>query len=206
MKKTTTAIAIGIGLLALSFGCSSLSTTYDFDPNADFLMYRTFDFIQPPEGQGEASSLLMKRIYNNVQIEMEAIGYKQDSSNPDILIATHVGAQDKINVTSYGYGYGGYGYYGRGWGGYGGGGVDVYQYTEGSLIIDVVEASTHELAWRGTATDVVDPSISPEARDRKIQTVVQRMLADFPPPEFQKMQKEQDKQKEKEAKAAAEGK
>ena len=62
----------------------------------------------------------------------------------------HVGAQDKVDVQSWGYGYGyGPGRYHGTWGG--GGGIETYNYTEGTLIIDIVDASSKQLVWRGTA-------------------------------------------------------
>jgi hypothetical protein len=43
----------------------------------------------------------------------------------------HFGKQQKTDITSWGYGWGG-------WGMWGGGGIDVNQYEEGTLVVDVV--------------------------------------------------------------------
>ena len=77
------------------------------------------------------------------------MGFKR-SKTPDFRVALHTGQQSKVRVTDYGYGYG----VGR----WGGGGLDVYQYQEGTLILDVVDAKTKKLMWRGTAIGVVNPS------------------------------------------------
>ena len=74
---------------------------------------------------------------------------------------------------AYGYGYGGY---------WGGGGVDVYQYTEGTLILDLIEAKSKQLVWRGMAQGTIDENASPEQRERRLNEAVMRMLANFPPP------------------------
>jgi hypothetical protein len=48
----------------------------------------------------------------------------------------------------------------------------------GTLLIDVIDAHTNELIWRGTASGIVDPGKTAE----QIQDVVARMLVNFPPP------------------------
>ena len=37
------------------------------------------------------------------------------------------------------------------------------------------------MAWRGTATGAVDPTVSPEERNLRIQDVVAGVLQSFPP-------------------------
>ena len=53
---------------------------------------------------------------------------------------------------------GGYGY--RGWGGMGGGMATTTQQNIpiGTLIVDLVDPATHEMVWRGTASDQVSGS------------------------------------------------
>jgi hypothetical protein len=59
--------------------------------------------------------------------------------------------------------------------------VDVYQYKEGTLIVDVVDAKTKQLVWRGFATGTVDPDAKPEQRERKLNDAIAQMMAQFPP-------------------------
>jgi hypothetical protein len=74
----------------------------------------------------------------------------------------HVFLTDNISVqeyTDWGYGYGGgwpygYGYYGM-WAGAPSTYVDVSTYTEGTMILDVVDTHTKKLVFRGTGTAVV---------------------------------------------------
>ena len=71
---------------------------------------------------------------------------------PDFRVAVHFGSREKVQVTDWGYGYAPSRRY------YGGGGVDVYTYTEGTLILDVVDATSEQLLWRGSATGAVSRS------------------------------------------------
>ena len=95
---------------------------------------------------------------------------RASTSTPDLLVAYHLGIKDKIDVSSWGYGYGR-------WGGWGGGNLDVRQYKEGTMIIDLVDASTRELVWRGIGKGVVG-SGSPET---KIREAVTEILSNYPP-------------------------
>jgi hypothetical protein len=173
-------------LIALSVGCSSISVNYDFDPGADFATYKTFGWISQPTAtisgnaqQAQAQSgLLGKRIISAVNTVLTQKGLTENENDPQLLVVYHTGVQDKVQVTDYGYGYGPYG----GWYGGGYGGVDVYQYQEGTLVLDLVDAASKQLVWRGTAQGVLDSNPNPEKLQEKINNIVGRMLQNYPPP------------------------
>jgi hypothetical protein len=167
----------------LAVGCSSISTSYDYDPSADFTAYRTYAWIKQPTNisgnarQAQAQDpLVRKRIMNSVDKVLAEKGLRM-ADDYQLLVVFHTGVQDKVQVTDWGYGYGPY----RGW--YGGGGVDVYQYQQGTLIIDFVDAESKQLVWRGTAQGVLSQSQpDPEQQQKKIDNVVGKMLKNYPPP------------------------
>ena len=98
------------------------------------------------------------------------------SDNPDLLVVYHIGTQEKIQVTDWGYRYSDY------YWGYGGRQIDVYQFTEGSLVIDLVDAETTNLVWRGTGTGVVDQDQkSPEEMQARANEVINKIMKSFPP-------------------------
>jgi len=89
-------------------------------------------------------------------------------------VALLFGKQTKTNITSYGYGYGPY------WGRYGGtANIDVSQYDEGTLIIDVIDMNKKELVWRGTGTGVIDPNATVEERTANINMQLLKYLRSF---------------------------
>ena len=53
-------------------------------------------------------------------------------------------------------------------------------YLKGNLILVFVDGGTREQIWRGTAEGALDPSPTPEQRDRNVKEVITRMLSDFP--------------------------
>jgi len=169
----TTLIIIAMNLL---IGCSPIyNVSYDYDRSFDFKRLRTYGWLPLPE-KATLSDLDLNRIKLAVDNEMTARGLRVSSDHPNFFVAGHLVKKDKVNVTNWGYGYSPYGrYWGRG-------GFSVYQYEEGTLIIDLVDAESKNLVWRGVAKADVEVATTPEKRDRLINGAVLKILKNFPPP------------------------
>jgi hypothetical protein len=170
-----------IVLLAVLTGCSSLTVNYDYDNNVDWAKFKTYAWMEGAPPSSDPSSplpntgLLEQRIHASVKYEMEQRGITQ-GDNPDLLVVYHLGTQEKIQVTDWGYRYSDY------YWGYGGRQIDVQQFTEGSLVIDLVDAESTSLVWRGTGTGVVDKSQkTPEEMQARVDEVVTKVMESFPP-------------------------
>lgn len=161
-----------LGLALFLFGCASLSVTHDFDRATDFSRYRTFNWIERTD---EQSGLLSKRIQSAVNAGLIAKGLHLDPAAPDLLLAYHFGVEDKVEVTDWGYTYPGR------YGGWGGGGVDVRQYQEGTLILDLIDVGTKELVWRASATGVLEENPTADKIEKNVNTAVSKMLDKYPP-------------------------
>lgn len=171
-------------LLAVVFalGCSSMSVNHDWDRDANFGGYQTYSWApQPaaaPQNAQQAQSrndLLDKRIRRAIDDQMVAKGFSENPQGSDVHVVYHVGTQDKINVTDWGYRYS-YDYWG-----WGGRDIDVYQYTEGTLVIDLIDATTKELVWRGSATKSIESNPTPEKLENNINKAVQAIFQNYPP-------------------------
>ena len=171
---------------ALFSGCASISVNYDYDEAVDFSQYKSFSWMTVDSkdvagGDKMANNgLLSQRVQQAVNGQMAARGLRESESGSDLLLVYHFGATDKIQVTDWGYGYSGYySHYGYG---YGGRQLDVYQYTEGTLVIDIVDAANNTLVWRGTGTGVVESGQkTPGEIQVKIDKAVAEIMASFPP-------------------------
>ncbi len=166
-------------LMVFIISCSSVyDVQFDYDTKADFSNLKTYDWLPAPE-TADIDRLNLQRIKNAVNSQLGAKGLKMTSDNPDFSIATHLGTKDRVRVMNWGYGYAPYGRY---WGGsWGPGGVDVYQYEEGSLILDFVDSKSKDLIWRGSGKAQVDSASTPESRDKLINEAVTKILENFPP-------------------------
>lgn len=117
-----------------------------------------------------------------VESTLLAKGYQKDETSPDFLVGYHLSLDKKLDVSTVNthYGYAGYGVGGR-WGTFGFPETRVREYEQGTLIIDVVEASAHKLVWRGSGTRRVSRNPSPEQVTERVNAAVAEILAKFPP-------------------------
>ncbi len=179
-KKLVAGLAIVI-LLAVLTGCSTISVNYDYDNNTDWAKFKTYNWIEGAERLVDPTSpipntkLLEQRVHNSVEFEMGQRGITL-GDDPDLLVVYHIGTQEKVQVTDWGYNYSDY------YWGYGGRQIDVQQFTEGSLVLDLVDAETQKLVWRGTGTGVVDKSQkTPEQKQDRANEIINKIMESFPP-------------------------
>ena len=159
--------ALSLLLCGGLISCSSVAVKSDFDANANFAQYKTFDFMPHKSG----NPLNNKRVEAAIEQELVAKGLqKQTAGRPDLLVAYHTNVKDKIDVDTYGYRYG---RYGRRVGTY----TTVQKYQQGTLVVDLVDAKEKELVWRGWAKGEVNDSIAKE----KIDDTVGKILDKYPP-------------------------
>ena len=55
------------------------------------------------------------------------------------------------------------------------------EYDEGTLILDIVDAESRTLIWRGSARAEVSATVAPETREARVREAVRRILEQFPP-------------------------
>jgi hypothetical protein len=159
--------------------CSTVTTTTDFDPSAPFNKYRTYTLMQPNEEPPlSPSSEIAYR--DALQSNLAARGLREVADNADLHVLRHVSTEEKLftyQTTNFGYGYGyGYGPYGA-WGGYPGGYTNVSEYTEGTLIIDFVDAKTRKLVFRGIGKGTMG---DPQTNAQHIREAIQKIMLAFP--------------------------
>jgi hypothetical protein len=191
MKKSIV-LSLAVTLL-LSLACGSgIELNHDYDQQLDFSQFKTFQWVpskskdpgsQSAQQAQQTSGLIEERIKNAVINELTKKGMRSVTSDPDVYVVYHLGTQDKVDIADYGYDYG-YGRYGGVYGGpygAGGGGISTYNYTEGTLIIDMFDAVNKQLAWRGSGTGVLDENPSPEQLTKGINEAVAAILSQYPP-------------------------
>ncbi|MFY2837807.1 DUF4136 domain-containing protein [Achromobacter xylosoxidans] len=182
--KALKMLASGSLVTILAACASSPAIKSDYDHQADFSRYRTFGYMSPL-GTDKAgySTLLTERLKDATRGQMEMRGYVYDAANPDLLVNFNGKLQQKTQVTEapppsmgpyYGYRSGFYG----GWPGYGWGDT-VYQYTEGTLNIDLVDARRKQMVWEGVAVgEVQNPDTATSSQN--IDKAVAGIFAKYP--------------------------
>ena len=172
-------------LLLLSFGCSTITVNYDYDKEADFSSLKQYDWLESSQVIRE-DALLEKRIKNAINKNLHSKGFILSTENPDFLIALQGVKEHKRDVIDYGHTtYGRYTSYNGYWRDYGHmqgfGGIEVIEYEQGTVFVDFISIATKDLIWRGTGTGVIEPDLSPQARDKRINEAISELLVKFPP-------------------------
>jgi hypothetical protein len=175
--RPTTAPLLLVGLAALSAvlgtaECAGRVRTQK-GPTARLSGYHTYAWMPAPEGTAEERferSVTGARIHLAVDRGLTDKGLKiaQAGQAPDLLIAYRISESDALS-SDWGYGPGPYL-----------GAADIYTFSSqgaGALLLDVIEACSHHVVWRGAAAHVVD---QPDTANPRVEPVIRRMLAHYP--------------------------
>ena len=188
MKSLTFSLAI-IAAFAIS-SCSSIKYTVDKDDSVDFTKYKTFQYY----GWAEESNKILspfdqERIEKAFGIELEKRGLKYEKETGELIVTLYIVTEKKTKTSATttnmggGYGYGGYYGYGPSYGWGGGMGtsqttVNTYDYTVGTIIIDIYDANDKKLIWESVATGTINEKT--KGREERINSIAYKMMLKYP--------------------------
>jgi hypothetical protein len=146
----------------------------DFDRKANFTQYKTYSWqeIKP------ANSLWDARIKNAVDAQLAAKGWTQVDNGGDVSVVAIKTTQTQRTLQTFYDGFGG-GWRWRGFGGMGESTTTEQDYKEGALVVDLYDANTKQLIWRGRAEDTL--SDKAEKNEKNLDKGLAKMFKDFPP-------------------------
>jgi hypothetical protein len=183
---------IGFAIAALFPAVASAQKVrYDFAPGTDFSRLKTYGFNESrsPEMQTVSekttlydSPFIKQRTNEAIEAQLQALGMTRDDKNPDVIV--DASRTFKTEYATYGYypmwGWG-YPYHLGSYGlGYGGAGF-TEEITVGTLIIDLKDATTGQLVWRGSGEKTVLNTSKPEKRIKRVNKEVAKIFRHFPP-------------------------
>jgi hypothetical protein len=173
-------LAAALMMAAIPAIAAAQKTTYDFDKSATFGSFRTYAF---KDGTPTKNELIDKRIVAAIEAQLAAKGFVKDDAAPDVFVVFHIAFDEQKDISSYSTGpmYGGYGY---GWGGGWGStttDVRVREILIGTLAVDIIDAKTKNVAWRGLGSKEIDTNAKPEKRDQNINKAVEKIFKNYPP-------------------------
>jgi hypothetical protein len=166
--------AVALGALALT-GCASMDVRSFVERGADVTQYRTYNW-GPADAQATGDPRLdnnpffYERIQAGVEKQLRARGFEKTSAGtPDLLIHYHASVTQQINAN----------------------GADqpyvscddckAYVFDAGTILVDLVDARTHQLVWRGWAEGSIDGVIDDQAwMEKRIDEAVARILERLP--------------------------
>lgn len=165
------AVALALGLA----GCSTLQVSTDYAPGTDFAKYKTFRIKRG----ATKNPIAAERVENALTNALQARGFQRVAEGGNLTVFSHFVVRNETQFTTTGYGYGGW----RGWR-WGGGmqTMTVERIPTGTLVVDLVDAQTKTVVWRGIAKDRISMTATPEEREANANEVAKRLFEGFPPP------------------------
>lgn len=161
-------------LLLATFACAGCVTVRSStSPGANLAQYHSFAWYQSPtptEAQlaferSPAGQLVRDRI----AADLAQKGIHPTTENPDFYVAYHTKLEQKTTVSDWGYP-------GLFWGAPGPARID--EYTQGTLIVDFIDAKSGQIFWRGTAGSAVNHPATPDMN--KLASAVDKMMGKYP--------------------------
>jgi len=163
--------SVGITLLFASASFAQQVKT-DYDRSANFSQYKTYSW----EKVQTQDPLWVDRIKETVNKALTAKGLTPVDSGGDVAIVAIEMTKNQQNLNTFYNGFGG------GWrwgGGFGDATTTVDNYKVGTLVVDLFDAKTKTIIWRGSSSDTLS-----DKSDKNIKNLdkgVQKMFDHFPP-------------------------
>jgi hypothetical protein len=167
-----------IGILLAAVGCSNQFQAYsDYDPALNILAYKTYRWPGKAEMESRVNPLLYneltdKRIREAVDQQLRKNGYRFADSAAELTVHYHITVKDKVihsadpRMDSYSQ------YWMEG-------GRNTFRYEEGTLIVDLMDETNHNLIWRGWAVGVIDDN-TVMLSEEEIKEAVSKIFEDYP--------------------------
>jgi len=170
--KLRTLVLISVVALAAP-GCGySIKTMTDYDRNVNFENYHTFFMMK---GSSSGNPLLDQRVNEDVRGVLVTKGWAEvPEGQGRAAVVVHSATKTKHSYETFYDGWGGWR-----WGGLRTATTYIEDYKVGSVAIDIFDASTKQLIWRGGATDALTENADENASITN--EAITKLFRHFPP-------------------------
>ena len=157
-------------------GCATMTAGSYAQRGVDFAQYHTYNWGPPdalPTGDPrlDANPFFEDHFEGAVEQQLARRGFGRVEDNPDVIVHYHASVTQRLEV--------------HGVDGACTNGQDCQprasEYDAGTLVIDVIDARTKKVVWRGWSQGVMNGVIANQDRlERHIEESVRRMFEEFP--------------------------
>jgi hypothetical protein len=178
MRQPVKLTALAAVALALT-GCATMTVSSHVQRGLDFAQYRTYewgpaDALPTGDPRLDENPFFKDHLQGAVEKGLAARGLElTGSGTPDLLIHYHASISQRIDVNRRDREYG-----------YCSGSEcpgEVFEYEAGTLVLDLVDARTNRVIWRGWARHTVEDMLeNPDRMASRIDEAVRRMLERLP--------------------------
>jgi len=174
MRRLGLVLAITVAVA----GCAAMTVSSHIERSVNFTDYVTYDWGPPdqyPVGDPrlDANPFLTDYLMGAIEKQLDRKGYERAlTGDVDLLVHYHTSVVQKVEVNEaaapYGYCY-----------------ADcqprVIEYEQGTIVVDLVDARTSKVIWRGWAQDVMNGVIDNQARlEKTVDEGVTKMMVLLP--------------------------
>lgn len=170
------ALVTSIALLA---ACGmQLRAGSDFDSGLDLSLYDTFDWAEPddrPIGDArlENNPFFTDRLHAAITRELAGRGIRHSTEAPRLLVHHHALVRDRVHVVEADRD--------AGYMNPEAAGTQVIQYEEGTFLVDLADAETRQILWRGWAVADVEGALgNPQRMQELLDKAVAEMFKEYP--------------------------
>ena len=175
MKIQKVALVL-IGMIFLAGTASAQQMKTDYDRGANFAQYKTYSWAQVKT----KDQLDVDRIKSAVNAALAAKGWTQVDSGGDVSVVAMEITRNQQTLNTFYDGFGG----GWGWRRFGGSGfgeatTTTDTYKVGTVVVDLFDAKTKQLIWRGSSSDTL--SNNSDKNIKNLDKGLDKMFKPFPP-------------------------
>ena len=163
-------------MMSIFIGCSSIDVSFYYDQDRDFSRYKTYAWLTNNVLLDLEDGLVFLdlpgyEIRAHVNAGLKKNGFVLEPGVPQFLILVYLGLKEQVNVTD------------KGGKNYGKGKmkIEVEIHPEGAVYIDMIDAQTFDLIWRGSATKEVEDEPTEESARKNIRKALDKLIDEFPP-------------------------
>ncbi|HET9528863.1 MAG TPA: DUF4136 domain-containing protein [Blastocatellia bacterium] len=167
-------VLASIILLAAPVAVRAQKVKVDYDHSVDFTKFKTYAWVK---GSPASNPRTHQLILEEIDRQLRSKGLRRVESEADLNVAYHASLGEYINTGAVEY------MKGADWKKWGDHnpvyGPKMVATPIARIVLDIIDASTSRLVWRGRANDAYTPN---QARgERRVSRAAQKLLARFPP-------------------------
>ena len=169
--KASFYFVFGLFVLILT-SCSSVRVHSDYDRATSFQEYKTYKIVKQSDNFPlGVNAINQQRIETAIKATLTDYDYFYADQTPDLLVSYFVKINTEQAYNTYST------YYSGRWRGVMITDVDVREYQEGTLIIDLIDTKTKQVVWHGTASGTVSENM--KNVEQKINEAVAAIFKEY---------------------------
>jgi len=162
-------LAILASMFLMSIAVLAQQVSVNYNHSQSFAQYHTYAWGSQNQNQIQ-NSILAQVAQQDINNAMQAKGLQmvQETQNPDLILTANGGLRQETSYSAWGM---------RGIGG-GMGGITPEQNVEGTMIVDLYDAKSKSLVWRGIAQNTLNNNGN--KNQQMVEKAVQKMFKQWP--------------------------